>query len=518
MRAVLFAVVFRVLGLAEILRTLCRRLSPRVVSLQAQTQLPRAQRTQLTQKIRHTLHAAGAVTLTRALQTLLSLHQNRRVQQLAQTARTQQLSQQSRVQRQCGGAAFGGGRIAVVEVLGNVLKEQGACKRRRVVRLNLQHGHRPRLQRTVHLNQRRNIVHILQTLARRLQKHRKIRVLTRHIQQLRRTLTLLPQRGALTRITARQQQGTRRILTEPRRKKRRIAHAFGDNCLQLVRVEEEQVSAGRYILHSGQTQNQAVITRHDGGVHPVPLLNAGAHRQRPGRVHPVAERRVQDHAPIAQFVAVPLHNHAGVGGDRPGGFALLTQVGEQVIDRPGVQSELFELLAGGGAIGGVQAGEGARERTRLHAQGVGAAYAVTVPERQARGLTGSGGDPHRVMRNFFDAPTARAEGDDLAGAGFVHHFFVELTHTLGAALFVAADQVDGEEPAVGNRAAAGDGEALRTGATLNTAGGGFLGGGAIPDDARAQFGELVGGVASGEHFEYGVEEGARQFGVGCAAA
>ena len=89
---------------------------------------------------------------------------------------------------------------------------------------------------------------------------------------------------------------------------------------------------------------------------------------------------MQDHAPIAQFVAVPLYNHAGVGGDRSGGFALLTQVGEQVIDRPGVQSELFELLAGGGAIGGVQAGEGARERTRLHAQGVGAAHAVAVPE------------------------------------------------------------------------------------------------------------------------------------------
>ena len=518
MRAVLFAVVFRVLGLAEILRTVCRRLSPRVVSLQAQTQLPCAQRTQLTQKIRHALHAAGAVTLTRALQTLLSLHQNRRIQQVTQTARPQQLSQQRRVQRQRGGATFGGGRIAVVEVLGNVLKEQGSCKRRRVIRLNLQHGYRPGLQRTVHLNQRRNIVHILQALACRLQKHRKIRVLTRHIQQLRRTLTLLPQRGALTRITAWQQQGTRCILTEPRRKKRRIAHAFGDNCLQLVRVKEEQVSAGRHIPHCGQTQNQAVITRHDGGVHPVPLLNAGAHRQRPGRVHPVAERRVQDHAPIAQFVAVPLHNHAGVGGDRPGGFALLTQVGEQVIDRPGVQSELFELLAGGGAIGGVQAGEGARERTRLHAQGVGAAHAVAVPEGQACGLTGCGGDPHRVVRNFFDAPTARAEGDDLAGAGFVHHFFVELTHTFGAALLITANQVDGEEPAVGNRAAAGDGEALRTGAALNTAGGRLLGGGAVPDDARAQFGEFVGGVASGEHFEYGVEEGARQFGVGRAAA
>ena len=122
------------------------------------------------------------------------------------------------------------------------------------------------------------------------------------------------------------------------------------------------------------------------------------------------------------------------------------------------------------------------------------------------------------MRNFFNAPTARTEGDDLAGTGFVHHFLVELTHTLGAALLISADQIDGEEPAVGNRAAAGDGEALRTRAALNTAGGRFLSGGAIPDDARAQFGKLVGGVASGEHFEYGVEECTRQFGVGCAAA
>ncbi|CNI86824.1 Uncharacterised protein [Mycobacterium tuberculosis] len=226
-------------------------------------------------------------------------------------------------------------------------------------------------------------------------------------------------------------------------------------------------------------------------------------------MHPVAQRRVQDHAPIAQLIAVPLHNHAGVGGNRTGGFALLTQVGEQIIDRPGVQPELFELLAGGGAIGGIQAGEGARERTRLHTQGVGAAHAVAVPEGQARGLTGRGGDPHRVVRNFFNAPATRAEGDDLACAGFVHHFFVELTHALGAALFIAANQVDGEEAAVGNRAAAGDGEALRTGTTLNTAGGSLLGGGAVPDDARAQFGELVGGVASGEHLEHGVEEGAR---------
>ncbi|CNI82956.1 Uncharacterised protein [Mycobacterium tuberculosis] len=66
-------------------------LSLRVVGTQAQAQLLRTQRAQLTQQIRHTLHPGGAVTLTGALQALLSLHQHRRIQQVAQTARTQQL-------------------------------------------------------------------------------------------------------------------------------------------------------------------------------------------------------------------------------------------------------------------------------------------------------------------------------------------------------------------------------------------------------------------------------------------
>ena len=91
-RAVLLAVVFRILMFSV------GCLSPRVVGTQAQAQLSRAQRAQLAQKIRNTLHAGGAVTLTRALQALLSLHQHRRIQQVAQTARPQQLSQQCRVQ------------------------------------------------------------------------------------------------------------------------------------------------------------------------------------------------------------------------------------------------------------------------------------------------------------------------------------------------------------------------------------------------------------------------------------
>ena len=73
-RTVLLAVIFGIF----MLNAGCRR--QQAVSPQTQAQFLRAQRAQLTQQIRHALHTAGAVTLTRALQTLLSLHQNRRVQ------------------------------------------------------------------------------------------------------------------------------------------------------------------------------------------------------------------------------------------------------------------------------------------------------------------------------------------------------------------------------------------------------------------------------------------------------
>ena len=41
---------------------------------------------------------------------------------------------------------------------------------------------------------------------------------------------------------------------------------------------------------------------------------------------------------------------------------------------------------------------------------------------------------------------------------------------------------------------------------------------AIPGEARAQFGELVGGIAAGEHVEHAIEDAAREGGVGRGAA
>ena len=43
---------------------------------------------------------------------------------------------------------------------------------------------------------------------------------------------------------------------------------------------------------------------------------------------------------------------------------------------------------------------------------------------------------------------------------------------------------------------------------------GQLLGDAVPGEARTEFGELIGGVAAGEHVEHGIEDAASKSGVG----
>src|SRR5690606_33426625 len=112
--------------------------------------------------------------------------------------------------------------------------------------------------------------------------------------------------------------------------------------------------------------------------------------------------------------------------------------------------------------------------------------AVAPPERHLAGLTGRGGDDHAIVRDLLDAPRARAEQERLAGAALVDHLLVELADAR------AVGQEHAEQPAVGNGAAARDGQALRPGAAAHHAVD------AIPHDAGPQFGELLARVATGE--------------------
>src|SRR6266576_92933 len=125
---------------------------------------------------------------------------------------------------------------------------------------------------------------------------------------------------------------------------------------------------------------------------------------------------------------------------------------------------------------------------------VGAADALALPERNCSRHTWSRRDEDAVTRDLFDAPGRRAEQEGLAGPRFVDHLLVELADSAAA-----VDEVDAEEPAVRNRSCIRHGQPAAAGATADNAGG------AIPDDARPELGELVGRITAGEHVQHVLE-------------
>ena len=114
---------------------------------------------------------------------------------------------------------------------------------------------------------------------------------------------------------------------------------------------------------------------------------------------------------------------------------------------------------------------------------------VALPERRLGGLARRRGDDDAVEGDLLDAPRRRAEHERLADPALVHHLLVELADAR------AVGEEHAEQPAVGDGAAARDRHVLRALAGTHA----VLG--AVPHDARPQAGELVGGVAAGEHVE-----------------
>ena len=130
--------------------------------------------------------------------------------------------------------------------------------------------------------------------------------------------------------------------------------------------------------------------------------------------------------------------------------------------------------------------------------------AIAFPERHFAGLSGRRRHEHAIVSDLFDPPRRRAQHEGLADAALEHHLFVELADACGA--FGRPEQEDAEEPTVGNGAAVGDGDPLGSLARGQRAAD------AIPGDARPQLGELVGGIAPGQHVEHAFERTPRQLG------
>ncbi len=176
----------------------------------------------------------------------------------------------------------------------------------------------------------------------------------------------------------------------------------------------------------------------------------------------------------------------------PAGTALLVQVGQDVVRRPGVEARRQQPLP---RLLGRAAADLAEERPQGAAEFERAPELVSLPEGQAAGHTGRGGDQDPVPGDVLDPPRGGAEGEHVARARLVDHLLVELTDPAAALLGVRPGQEDAEETAVGDGAAGGDGEALRAGAARDRTGD------AVPHQAGAQLREGVGRIAPGEHVQ-----------------
>ena len=412
-----------------------------------------AQRPEQPQQVGDRLGVAGAAVGREPLELGLDLGEHLRVEELAQLGATEQLGEQALVQGQRGGPALGDRGVALVDELGDVAEEQAAGVGARRLGGDVDDGDLATLDAGQQRDQRGQVVDVLEALADRLEDDREGRVLGGDLEQLGAALALLPQRAAAARVAAGEQQRAGGALAEAAGEQRGAADLLGDELLDLVGLEDDDVAARRLVLGVGDPDDDAVVGGDRLAVDVVALAQPGVDGQRPGRVHRRAVGRVDDEAPVAELVAEPLHQQLGVAGQRVGRLLLLGDVGDQVAGGVLVEAAVAGLLA---RLVGGDAAELAGEAADRLAQLGGPAERVALPERQASGDAGGGRDQHPVVGDVLDPPAGRAEREDVADARLVDHLLVELADPAG----LVADEEDAEEAAVGDGAAAGDGQPL----------------------------------------------------------
>ena len=265
------------------------------------------------------------------------------VEQLAQLRLAEQLAQLRLVDGQGLGAPLGERRVAVVEVVGDVAEEQRRREGRRRLRVD---GDQPDLalaHAARQLDEAGQVEDVLQALAEGLEHDRERRVARGHLQQVVRALPLHPERRALARPPARQEQRARRRLAEARREEARAAQLADHELLDLLGLGKQLARVGRP-LALRQPDHDPVVAPDRLDLLLARLAQLRLERHRPGRVDPAAPRREQAQPPVAHLVAGPLEHDRAVVGQRAGRLALLLEVGDEVLG--GARVEVVLALAG----------------------------------------------------------------------------------------------------------------------------------------------------------------------------
>ncbi len=126
------------------------------------------------------------------------------------------------------------------------------------------------------------VEHVAQALAVGLEHDRELAVALGHLEQRLRLQPLLPQRRALARVGARQEQRAGGVLAEARAEQRGRAQLADDQVLELVGLDHDELGAGR-LVGVGQVDDDPVVRPDRVGLEPELVADARAQRQRPRR-------------------------------------------------------------------------------------------------------------------------------------------------------------------------------------------------------------------------------------------
>ena len=473
------------------------------VAISAGSNLVVSEGSEIAEQVVHAVGVARVSSGGEPLQLELHLVERAGIEELAELVRAQQLTEQVAVQGEGRRAALGERGVALVHIDRDPAEQQRLGERRRLVGLDRDQAGRPRAQVGHHFTEGRHVEEVAKAFPRGLEQHGEAGVPARLPEEIRAPLPLLPERGTAPGEPTRQEQRSGGNLPEDRGEHRRPRQHADDGLFDLVGFED-QVLDRDPLDGFGEPEHDPVIGPQHLGAGPEAILDTCLDRERPGRVHPRAERGQDAHPPVAELVAEALDDDRPVIRDRAArGLGLLVDVGDEVPSGALVEPDVF-LEAAKGVIA-PRGAQLAREPADRPAELDRPSRAGRLPEGELPVLAGGGDDDHAVARDVLDPPSARPEQDDLAAPGLVHAFLVQLTDAR------AVRHEDPEESPIRDRAARDDSEAPRALSCANQVGR------SVPDDPRSELRERVGGIAAGQHVEHREEQILRELGEAGAA-
>ena len=293
--------------------------------------------------------------------------------------------------------------------------------------------------------QRRQVEHVLQALAVRLEDDRERAVAARDLEQALRLQPLLPERRALRPGRRRGISSARAAFSRKRAPKSAAAPSSATTSSSISSGSSIRSSSGGGVSASGRWSAMPSSDQIDCASSPSESRSRAVSAIAHGACTRAAERREDADAPVADLVAEALDHDRAVGGDGARGRLLLAQERDRF-----ARGALVEAVLARQALGGAASSESATSSREAAPIASPSSYGRPTPSPfqngTAPGTPGAGetSTRSRVISSIrqLDAPSRNI----WPGARLVDHLLVQLADAAAP-----VDQVHAEEAAVGDR-------------------------------------------------------------------